>query len=146
MRVYWLNNVVSVYLVQVSLLLFSKQGLGHFFRYRPFFPLAGLEDCANFTLYAGGKQPMQRQILLMQYKQQANPLLSIDNYTPLVIRRSDENKQLTLLSQRKLGLTARNTLFGLPSMSLIFLRSECWLVLFPELCEDETHLAGLEVE
>jgi hypothetical protein len=32
------------------------------------------------------------------YKQQANPILSVKNYTPLVIRRNDKNKQLTLLA------------------------------------------------
>jgi hypothetical protein len=31
----WLNNVVGVYLVQVSLLFIGRQGLGHFFRYQP---------------------------------------------------------------------------------------------------------------
>ena len=54
---------------------------------------------------------MQRQLLL-QYKQQANPLLSINTYILLVISKNDKNKQLTLLSQRKLALTARNTLFA----------------------------------
>jgi hypothetical protein len=49
----------------------------------------------------------------VQYKQQANLLLSMSNYTPLVISWNDENKQLTLLSQRKLALTVRNTLFAL---------------------------------
>jgi hypothetical protein len=63
-----------------------------------------LEDCANFT-----PTPEEHN----QYKQQANPLLSIHNYTPLVISRNDKNKQLTLLSQRKLALTARNTLFAI---------------------------------
>jgi hypothetical protein len=62
---------------------------------------------------AGGKLPVQRQLLLEQYKQQANPLLSIHSYTPLVISRDDKNKQRTLLSQRKLALTARNTLFAI---------------------------------
>jgi hypothetical protein len=56
---------------------------------------------------------MQRQPLLVQYKQQANPLLSVNNYTPLVISRNDKNKQVTLLSQHKLALTARNKLFAL---------------------------------
>ncbi len=55
-----------------------------------------LADCANFT----GKQQIQRQLLLVQYKQQANPLLSINNYTPLVISRNDK-------SQRRLALTAK---------------------------------------
>ncbi len=54
---------------------------------------------------------MQRQQLLVQYKQQANPLLSMNNHTPPVIRENDKNKQLTLLSQRKIALTTRNTLF-----------------------------------
>jgi hypothetical protein len=54
-----------------------------------------------------------RQPLLMQFKQQANPLLSMHYYIPLVISGNDKNKQLTLLSQRKLALTARNTLFAL---------------------------------
>ncbi len=53
------------------------------------------------------------QSLLVQYKQQANPLLSMHNYTQLVISRNDKNKQIILLSQRKLALTARNTLFVL---------------------------------
>jgi hypothetical protein len=47
-------------------------------------------------------------------KQQANPLLSMNNHAPLVICGNEKNKQLTLLSQRKLALTARNTLFGMP--------------------------------
>jgi hypothetical protein len=42
------------------------------------------------------------------YKQQANPLLSKNNYTPLVISKNDENIQLTLLSQWKRALTAIN--------------------------------------
>jgi hypothetical protein len=77
----------------------------------PCFPLAG--GLCKFYAKAGGKQPIQRYLLLVQYKQQANPLLSMHNYTPLVIRGNDKNKQLTLISQRKLALTARNTLFAL---------------------------------
>jgi hypothetical protein len=82
----WLNNVSGVYLVQVSLLHIGQWGLGHFFRYRPL-PLIGW------------------RIVQVQYKQQANPLF--------VNSRNDKNKQLTLLSQRKLALTARNTHFAL---------------------------------
>jgi hypothetical protein len=62
---------------------------------------------------AGGKQPMQRQLLVVQYAHQANPILSVPNYTPLVISRIDKNKQLTFVSQCKLELNARNTLFAL---------------------------------
>jgi hypothetical protein len=66
------------------------------------FPLAG-----GLHKFYANSQPIQRQLLLVQYKQQANPLLSIHNYckyTPLVISRNDKNKQLTLLSQRKLAV------------------------------------------
>jgi hypothetical protein len=63
----------------------------------PCFPLAG--GLCNFYANARGIQPIQRQVLLVQYKQQANPMLSINYYTPLVISRNDKNKQLTLLSQ-----------------------------------------------
>ncbi len=35
----WLNNVSCVYSVQVSLILFGQQGLGHFFRYRHWLPI-----------------------------------------------------------------------------------------------------------
>jgi hypothetical protein len=54
----------------------------------------------------GGKLQIQLKPLLVQCKQQANPLLLMHNYTPPVISRNDKNKQLTLLSQRKLALTA----------------------------------------
>jgi hypothetical protein len=66
----------------------------------------------KFYANAGGKRLIERQPLLVQYKQQANPLLSMHNYAPLVISRNDKNMQLTLLSQHKLELIARNTLFG----------------------------------
>jgi hypothetical protein len=62
---------------------------------------------------AGGQQPIQRQLPLIQYKQVANTLLSMNNYTPLVKSGYDETMQLTFLSQHKLALTARNTVFAL---------------------------------
>jgi hypothetical protein len=58
-----------------------------------------------------GKPPIQ---FLVQFQQQGNPLLSMHNYTPIVISgKNYKNKQLTLLSQSKLelALTARSTLF-----------------------------------
>ncbi len=72
----------------------------------------GIRNCfpgglCKFYANVGGK----RQPLLVQYKQQANPPLSMNNYTPLVISRKNKNKQLSLLSQRKLALTARNIHF-----------------------------------
>jgi len=93
----------------------GQQGLGHFFRYRPLFPLAGV--LCKFYANTGGKQPIQRQLLLVQYKLQANPHLSVHNYTPLMISRNDKNKQLTLLSQCKLALTVKMH-FGAPKKFL----------------------------
>ncbi len=106
----WLDTVSGVYLVQVSLLLICQQGLGHLFRYRPCLPLA--RGLCKFYANTGARRPIQRQPLLVQYKKQANLHLSMNNYTPLVISGNDKNKQLTLLSQRKLALTVRNTLFA----------------------------------
>jgi hypothetical protein len=76
----------------------------------PCFPLAG--GLCNFYVNAGGKQPMQRHLLSVHYKQQANPLLLMHNYTRLVISGNNKNKELTS-RQRKLALTARNTLFAI---------------------------------
>jgi hypothetical protein len=45
----------------------------------PCFPLA--KKLCKFYADAGGKQPIQRQPLLVQYKQQANPLLSMNRYS-----------------------------------------------------------------
>jgi hypothetical protein len=52
---------------------------------------------------------IKRQQFLVKYKQQANPLLSMNNFTQVVIGAVNEkNWQLKLLRQRKLALTARN--------------------------------------
>ncbi len=57
----------------------------------PCFPLAA--GLCKLYAKAGGKWQIQRQPLLVQYKQQANPPLSMHNYTPLVISGNDKNKQ-----------------------------------------------------
>jgi hypothetical protein len=63
----WPNNVTCLHLVQVSLLAFHwSTGIG------PYFPLAG--GLCKFYANAGGKRTIQGQPLLVQYKQQANPL------------------------------------------------------------------------
>jgi hypothetical protein len=84
----WLNNVVGVYLVQVSLLLIGQQGLVDFFRYRPLLPI-------GWRIVQILRQTIQRQLVLVQYKQQANPLLLTHNYTSFVISRIDKNMQPT---------------------------------------------------
>jgi hypothetical protein len=75
----------------------------------PCFSVTG--GLCKFYANDGGKRPLQRQPLLVQYNQQANQSTFMDN--PLVISRNDKNKQLTLLSQRKLALTSMNKLFEL---------------------------------
>jgi hypothetical protein len=59
----------------------------------PCFPLAG--GLCKFYANTAGKRPIHRQPLLMQYKQQANPLLLTHNYTTLVISRNHKKKQPT---------------------------------------------------
>jgi hypothetical protein len=89
----------------------GQQGLEHFFRYLPLLSIGW--NIVQILRQRRRKTPIQRQQLLVQYKQQANPLLSVHNYTPLVISRKDKNKQLTLLSQCKLTLTVKNALFAI---------------------------------
>jgi hypothetical protein len=50
-----------------------------------------------------GKQQIQRQLLLVQYKQQANTLL-MKKYTPLVISMNDKNKRLTIIKPMQTGI------------------------------------------
>jgi hypothetical protein len=49
----------------------------------PCFPLAG--GLCKFYANAGGKRPIERQPLLVQYKHQAKPLLSMNIYSLLVM-------------------------------------------------------------
>jgi hypothetical protein len=67
-----------------------------------------LDDCANCMPAAEENDKYSAN-----HKQQANPLLSMHNYTPLEISANDKNKQLILLSQRKLALTAIHARFEL---------------------------------
>ncbi len=80
----------------------SLYSIGLLYRSLPSTPEAYSHTTLQYV-DAGGKLPIQRQPFLVQYKHQANPLLSMNNYTPLVISRNDKNKQLTLLSQLKLA-------------------------------------------
>ncbi len=73
--------LAAVYLVEVSLLLIGQRGLGHFFRYWPLL-LIGWR-IVKVLRQRRRKTTIQRQPLLVQHKQLANPLLSMHNYTPL---------------------------------------------------------------
>jgi hypothetical protein len=82
------------------MLLMGQQGLEHFFRYLPLLLIGW--NIVQILRQRRRKTPIHRQQLLVQYKQQTNPLLSVHLHrtlTPLVISRKDKNKQLTLLSQ-----------------------------------------------
>jgi hypothetical protein len=69
----WLN-VSGVYLIQVSLLLIGQKGLEDFFMYRPLLPISWRNVQ---ILRRWKKQPMERQPLLVQYKHQTHPFLSV---------------------------------------------------------------------
>jgi hypothetical protein len=73
-----------------------------FFSYRPLL-LIGWR-IVQILRQRRGKQQIQRPLLLVQYKQQANPLISMDKYTPLVISRNDKNNQLILIKLTKTGI------------------------------------------
>jgi hypothetical protein len=47
----------------------------------------------------------------MQESSQSNPLLSINNYSPLVISRNDKNKQPALLANALTGINRNNNNF-----------------------------------
>ncbi len=99
-----------MYLVQISLLLIGQQGLGHFFRSR--------------TLLHSGWRIVQ--ILLQRRRKTTNTALTTfgaiqaAGQSTLITAQlystcdlgNGKNKQLTLLSQRKLAINARNTLFA----------------------------------
>jgi hypothetical protein len=101
----WFNNASGVYLVQVSLLLIGHWGLGYFFRYRPLYLIVW--KIVQSLRQRRRKRPIQRNTSkpIHFYQCTILPLL--------VICRNDKNKQLTLISQRKLAFTARNKLFAL---------------------------------
>ncbi len=100
-------NVVGVYLVQISSLLLGQQSLGHFFRYRPLLPIGWriLQILSHHRRKITNTEPTT----LSAIQAASQSTFTLHNYTPVVISRNDKSKQLTLLSQRKLALTARNT-------------------------------------
>ncbi len=76
----WLHN----FLGQVFLLLNCSAGFRIFLRViDPFFPLAG--GLCNLYANDRGKWPIQRQPPFVRRQPQANPFLSLHNYSPLVI-------------------------------------------------------------
>ncbi len=62
--------------------------------------------------------PILRLFRIVRCNRQAALHSALFNYTPLVIRRTSKNKQLTIISQHKLALTAINELFALYIKSL----------------------------
>jgi hypothetical protein len=86
-------------------------GWDHFFRYMPLLPFGW--RTVPIVRQRRRKMTNIAPATLVQYKQQANLLLSMRTYTSLVISGNDENKQLTLLRQLKLAFTGRNVLMAL---------------------------------
>jgi hypothetical protein len=80
------------------LVSYWSAGFGTFHHHAPCFPLAG--GLCKFYAIAGGKRAVQRQPLLVHYKQPANSHLSMNNYTRLLISWNDKMAaKLTLLYQ-----------------------------------------------
>jgi hypothetical protein len=88
----------------------GQQGSADFLGIGPSFPLA--RGLCKYFANAGGKQLIQCQLLVAQYKQQANPLLSMLNYTLLVISRNDKNKQLTIIKPTQTSFNHEKFTFG----------------------------------
>jgi hypothetical protein len=105
----WLKNVVGMYLDQVHLLLIGQRGLGHFIRYWPLLPIGW--RIVQILRQHGKKTTSIAPTNLSAIQAASQSTLSMYNYTPLVISRNEQNKQLTLL--RKLALTAINKIFAL---------------------------------
>ncbi len=84
-------------------------GLGNFFRYWNLLPIGWriMQNLHQRRRKTTNTAPTD----LVQHKQQANPLISMHNYTPLVIRGNFKNKQLTLSSHCKLALSRKKYTF-----------------------------------
>jgi hypothetical protein len=76
----WLNDVIGVYLVRVSLLLIGQQGLEDFFRFPPLLPIGW----RIVQILRQRRRKTTNTAPTSQDKQHANPLLSVNNLTPLV--------------------------------------------------------------
>jgi hypothetical protein len=62
---------------------------------------------------AGEKLQIQRQTLLVQYWQQTNLLLSMHNYTPLLISGNNKNEKyaINIIKPTQTGINRNKTLF-----------------------------------
>jgi hypothetical protein len=90
-----LANAVSVYFVQVSLLLIGQQGLVDFFRYRPLLPIGW--RIMLILRQRRRKTTNTAPTTLSAIQAASQSILLTHNYTPLVISRNDKNKQLTII-------------------------------------------------
>jgi hypothetical protein len=103
-------DVTGVYLGQISLLSIGQQGVGHVFRYRPLLPIA-------WMIVQIIRQRRRKTTNTATATFSAIPASSqstfVDAQLYSMINRNDKNKQLTLLSQRKLVITGKNIYMAL---------------------------------
>jgi hypothetical protein len=97
-----------VYFVQVSLFLIGQQVMGNA---SAALALHSLEFCANFTSTHEERNYAAPTTLIAA--QAASQSTFISSQSNSIFNRNDKNKQPTLLCQRELALTARNTLFAI---------------------------------
>jgi hypothetical protein len=82
----------------------GQQHLIDFFRYRPLLPIGW--RIVQILCQGRGTttNTAPTTVLLVQYNQQANPLLSMNKYAPLVISRNDKLEQLTIIKPTQTGI------------------------------------------
>jgi hypothetical protein len=99
------KDVTGVYVVQISLLLIGQQGLRHIFRYRPLLPIGW-----NIVQILRQRRRKTTNTALATFSaiQASCQSTFIDAQLYFMIKSNAKNKQLTLLSQRKLALTGKN--------------------------------------
>jgi hypothetical protein len=89
----WLNNVVGMYLVQVSLLLIGQQGLVDFFRYWPVLPIGW--RIVQIIRQRLRKTASTAPTTLSAIQAASQCTIVNTHYSPLVISRNDKTKQIT---------------------------------------------------
>ncbi len=94
-----------MYLVQISLILIGQQGLGHVFTCRPLLTIGWR---IVQILRKRRRKTTNAAPATFSAIQAASQSWFVDAQLYSMINSNDKNKQLTLLSQRKLVLTGKN--------------------------------------
>jgi hypothetical protein len=105
------NNVIGVYLTQVSLLLIGQLGLVDSFRYRPLIPIDW--SIVQILHQRQRKTTNTAPTTLSEIQASCQSTFINEQSYSLAISWNDKNMQVTLLSQLKLALPTINKLYAL---------------------------------